>query len=73
VSSLVKKITHTHTHTHTHACTHTLPAGLADGLDVDSHGHALQRPLLAAVPRRDLDLVALLPVVAQLLRVPDVS
>lgn len=51
----------------------TLPARLADGLDIDANGDAVQRPLLAAVPGAHLDLVLLLPVVAQLLRVPDVS
>lgn len=50
-----------------------MPAGFADRLDVDADGDAVQRPLLAAVPGRHLDLVLLLPVVAQLLRVPDVS
>lgn len=50
----------------------TLPAGFAHRLDLDADGDAAQRPLLAAVPGRHLDLVLLLPIVAQLLRVPDV-
>lgn len=49
-----------------------MPSRLADGLDVDADGDAAQRPLLATVPGRHLDLVLLLPVVAQLLRVPDI-
>lgn len=50
-----------------------MPAGFADGLDVNADGDAVQRSLLAAVPGRDLDLVLLLAVVAQLLCVPDVA
>ena len=51
----------------------TLPARFADGLDVDVHGHALLRAPLSAVEGRHHDHVALLPLVAQPLRVPDVS
>lgn len=50
-----------------------MPARFADGLDVNADGDAVQRSLLAAVPGRDLDLVLLLAVVAQLLCVPDVA
>lgn len=50
-----------------------MPARFAHRLDVDADRDTAQRPLLAAVPGRDLDLVLLLPVVAQLLRVPDVT
>lgn len=50
-----------------------MPARLADRLDVDAYRDAVQGPLLAAVPGRHLDLILLLPVVAQLLRVPDVT
>lgn len=49
-----------------------MPAGFADRLDLDADRNAVQRPLLAAIPGRHLDLVLLLPIVAQLLRVPDV-
>lgn len=69
---------HTHTHrAHTHKvwarATPTLPARFAHRLDVDADRDTTQRPLLAAVPGRDLDLVLLLSVIAQLLRVPDVT
>lgn len=51
----------------------TLPARFADGLDINTDRDAVQCPLLATVPGRHLDLVLLLPVVAQLFCVPDVS
>ena len=51
----------------------TLPARFADRLDVDVHRHTLRRPLLAAVEGGHHDLVALLLVVAQTLRVSDVA
>ena len=51
----------------------TLPPGLADGLDLDVHGHALCCLHLAAVEGSDHDLVVLLVVIAQLLCVADVA
>lgn len=51
----------------------TLPAGLADRLDVDADSDAVQGSLLAAVPGCHLDLVLLVSVEAQLLRVPNVT
>lgn len=50
-----------------------MPARFAHRLDVDADGDAVQGSLLAAVPGRHLDLVLLLAVVAQLLRVADVT
>lgn len=50
----------------------TLPARFADGLDINADRNAAQCPLLATVPGRHLDLILLLPVVAQLFCVPDV-
>lgn len=51
----------------------TLPPGLADGFDLDVHGHALCRPLLATVKGGNHDLVVLLVVIAEPLRVTNVT
>lgn len=51
----------------------TLPPGFADRLDVNVHAHVLLGSLLTTVERRHRDSVALLLLIAQPLRVPDVT
>lgn len=61
------------THPESTSAALTLPARFADGLDVNVHRHVLLGSLLTTVERRHRDPVALLLLVAQPLRVSDVS
>lgn len=60
-------------HPETTSAALTLPARFADGLDVNVHRYVLLGSLLTTVERRHRDSVALLLLVAQPLRVSDVS
>lgn len=51
----------------------TLPSRFADRLDINMHGHILLGSLLTTVKGCHHNLVALLLVIAQPLRVPDVT